>query len=670
MPTTLISKFSISNLREKTSTFIHESVWPGLGLFGESYLLFSVGTLYPLWERLYPHCLSVSSFSENNYYKKYNDDDDLEKESCPDYIIGGLTNGVVLGVIVGMVSLGGLGDVFGRRIGSLITSGLMSFGAFGLLLISLFLSEPEEEEQNKENNNQFQSNPTFMFGCMVVLLFVFGLGVGGEYPLSASSASEKAVSVPDGRCGGGSSNMVEEEEEPKRFERLTDEPNNTKDSNNNNNGDDFRGRRVILVFAMQGLGVFIHCLTLTLLLLLVGGNGSDNNNNSNRRLFNRQRNVLSSFSISSFFLHSSTIANISPEFRILTFIDNEVYTTKSLLIVWNIIYAIAAIILIYVFLSRYLHLKESSVWAEDRRKRLKLAAEVEAKTMMETTIDGKKNKSQTSMINIEGVSYLLVFQEYGTRLFGTGLSWLLWDVAFYGNKLFQSTFLLALTGEETTLLYLSAAATLNAFIALLGYFAAAFIVDKSVVGRLKLQQYGLLITGALFLLCGTLRSSLSTSSIVLLYLASSFSGQCGPNCTTFLLPAEVFPTRCRTLCHGLSAGAGKIGALVAAIFFRNIAGDKNKSDESVLFLTCGICCILAYGVTTVFVPESLGLDLLEMDCRWRMVEVGNGDGYVGQANDPTYLSWWERRFKFGNKKGLGSDSVSESSFSNNVTRIV
>ena len=30
------------------------------------------------------------------------------------------------------------------------------------------------------------------------------------------------------------------------------------------------------------------------------------------------------------------------------------------------------------------------------------------------------------------------------------LSWLLWDVAFYGHKLFHSNFILALTGEEVT----------------------------------------------------------------------------------------------------------------------------------------------------------------------------------------------------------------------------
>ena len=114
--------------------------------------------------------------------------------------------------------------------------------------------------------------------------------------------------------------------------------------------------------------------------------------------------------------------------------------------------------------------------------------------------------------------------------------------AFYGNKLFQSTFLLALTGENATLTQISGASAINAFVALLGYYAAAMIVDKPTIGRLRLQQTGFVITGTLFLICGFLSESLSSTTLVIIYLGSSFFGQCGPNCTTFLIPAEVFPT--------------------------------------------------------------------------------------------------------------------------------
>ena len=37
--------------------------------------------------------------------------------------------------------------------------------------------------------------------------------------------------------------------------------------------------------------------------------------------------------------------------------------------------------------------------------------------------------------------------------------------------------------------------------------------------------------------------------------------QFGPNCTTFLLAGELYPTDVRTTAHGTSAGVAKLGAL-------------------------------------------------------------------------------------------------------------
>jgi hypothetical protein len=43
----------------------------------------------------------------------------------------------------------------------------------------------------------------------------------------------------------------------------------------------------------------------------------------------------------------------------------------------------------------------------------------------------------------------------------------------------------------------------------------------------------------------------------MLYLPVQF----GPNCTTFLLAGELYPTDVRTTAHGMSAGVAKLGAL-------------------------------------------------------------------------------------------------------------
>lgn len=121
-----------------------------------------------------------------------------------------------------------------------------------------------------------------------------------------------------------------------------------------------------------------------------------------------------------------------------------------------------------------------------------------------------------------------------------------------------------------------------------------------------------------------------------MYFGSSFFGQCGPNCTTFLIPAEVFPTSMRPLCHGISASAGKLGALVASIMF-NFVGERE------LFLLSGYASFAASLITFLTIPETTTLDLYEIDKQWRSIL--NDETYEGAATDPKYLSFYERNQK-------------------------
>ena len=54
---------------------------------------------------------------------------------------------------------------------------------------------------------------------------------------------------------------------------------------------------------------------------------------------------------------------------------------------------------------------------------------------------------------------------YWHRLFGCALAWFFWDVSFYGNKLFQSTFIKILSPGASILLTLEWT-LLNSFISL------------------------------------------------------------------------------------------------------------------------------------------------------------------------------------------------------------
>lgn len=229
--------------------------------------------------------------------------------------------------------------------------------------------------------------------------------------------------------------------------------------------------------------------------------------------------------------------------------------------------------------------------------------------------------------------------------------------------------MIALAGEDASLIHITSASALNAFIALLGYYAAAAIVDDPDVGRLALQQTGFIITGTLFVLCGCLNDRISSTWLVVMYFGSSFFGQCGPNCTTFLIPAEVFPTSKRgeskdlfafpymivasewlvhftnfltgipffctlaAMCHGISASSGKFGALIASVFF-------NFVDEKDLFLYSGYASFAASLITFFTVPEVTTLDLYEIDKQWHKVLLD--ERYEGPATDPKHLSFYER----------------------------
>ncbi|KAN0113395.1 phosphate transporter [Russula decolorans] len=63
------------------------------------------------------------------------------------------------------------------------------------------------------------------------------------------------------------------------------------------------------------------------------------------------------------------------------------------------------------------------------------------------------------------------------------------------------------------------------------------------------------------------QSPLRLKLLMFLYCFANFFQNFGPNVTTFVIPGEVFPTRYRATGHGFSAACGKLGAIVAQIIF-------------------------------------------------------------------------------------------------------
>jgi hypothetical protein len=110
-------------------------------------------------------------------------------------------------------------------------------------------------------------------------------------------------------------------------------------------------------------------------------------------------------------------------------------------------------------------------------------------------------------------------------------------------------------------------------------------------------------------------------NVIVLYALTFFSANLGPNTTTFILPAELFPARFRSTCHGISAAAGKVGALVGSVGFLWASQARHRGEVQAGYergigmmnalVILGAISLLGLAVTYFFTPETMGRSLEE-----------------------------------------------------------
>ncbi len=101
----------------------------------------------------------------------------------------------------------------------------------------------------------------------------------------------------------------------------------------------------------------------------------------------------------------------------------------------------------------------------------------------------------------------------------------------------------------------------------------------------------------------------STAGLMVMFGLSQLVICMGPNCTTFLLPCEVFPTRVRGTAHGVSAAIGKSGAVLTAFAFGTVT--QRIGLAGVLGLFSGIMGLTA--AVTLLIPEPGGKSLADIE---------------------------------------------------------
>jgi MFS family permease len=180
--------------------YMSNFVVTGVGFFTEGYVLFSVGNILPLFESVWPQC-----------FKRY--------EVCNMVWVDSANYLEIVGIIVGQVVVGIIGDWIGRRWGLIQDAAILLLGS--LMLTGMW--------------------GTSLYGWTVmyaISLLVFGFGVGGEYPMTSITAME-------GVRGQGST----------KADRL------------------HRGRSVLLAFLMQGWGQLINQAVLIIVMLIFHHSG-------------------------------------------------------------------------------------------------------------------------------------------------------------------------------------------------------------------------------------------------------------------------------------------------------------------------------------------------------------------------------------------------------------
>ncbi|CAH8381597.1 unnamed protein product [Eruca vesicaria subsp. sativa] len=301
--------------------------------------------------------------------------------------------------------------------------------------------------------------------------------------------------------------------------------------------------------------------------------------------------------------------------------------------VWRIILMVGAVPAAMTYYSRSkmpetarytaLVAKDAELAASNMSKVLQVEIEAEHERVEEIGRDRSKSF---------GLFSKEFMKRHGLHLLGTSSTWFLLDIAFYSQNLFQKDIFSAIgwippaqtMNAIQEVFKIARAQTLIALCSTVpGYWFTVAFID--IMGRFAIQMMGFFfMTVFMFALAipyDHWTHKENRIGFVVMYSLTFFFANFGPNATTFVVPAEIFPARFRSTCHGISAASGKLGAMVGAFGFLYLAQspDKNKTEHGYppgigvknSLIVLGVVNLLGM-FFTLLVPESKGRSLEEM----------------------------------------------------------
>lgn len=251
-----------------------------------------------------------------------------------------------------------------------------------------------------------------------------------------------------------------------------------------------------------------------------------------------------------------------------------------------------------------------------------------------TSIQSPTRDTETSKYS----TFFIYFSEWKhlKTLLGTTSCWFFLDIAFYGTNLNQSVLLTEIgfsTGKnEYDVLFRNALGNLIIAAAgyVPGYFFTIYFIEK--LGRRWIQIQGFLVCALMFGILAGDYGNLGTAPKFVCFAIAQFFFNFGPNATTFIVPAEVFPSRVRGLGHGLSAAVGKMGAILSALLFNYLSGSTVIGLANVLWIFFA-CNILGAISTFFLIPETKGVDADVLDFEEWQNDVKKGWEKEGDSSE-------------------------------------
>lgn len=362
-----------------------------------------------------------------------------------------------------------------------------------------------------------------------------------------------------------------------------------------------RGTFIAAVFAMQGVGIIAAGLvTMTL---------------------------------SAIFLHYNPAVNFN---------GDPIYSTQpagdSL---WRIVLMLGALPALLTYYWR-MKMPETGRYTAIIEGNAKQAA-IDMGQVLEIEIQAEQDKlAQFKSLNDYPLLSREFFRRHGKHLIGTTTTWFLLDIAFYSQNLTQKDIFpaIGLTHKAETHNALGEVFETSRamfFIALCGtfpgYWFTVFLIEY--LGRFTIQLVGFFMMSIFMLIIGIKYDYLKNDKpylFAVLYGLTFFFANFGPNSTTFVLPAELFPTRVRSTCHALSAAAGKAGAIVGAfgVATYTLDGDTDKIRRAMLILA--FTNMLGF-FFTFLVTETKGRSLEEISGEDANGEAGNNETQMASRSE-------------------------------------